>query len=194
MKRDRSEKFCRAMRLLDQRNAQEALLLADELIASEDEGDRLAGYFCRGAIYEDGGEDLLPDIDKAIHSYRQASLIVPDAVTFGSLARMSMKKGGDVGYSEALRFLTEAAKIEETPEVILGYAEYFKTKPSPNYAMAKLYYRRAAKEGRVAGLTGLMDVYRLLDQPIRAMLLACLTIILAPIFLILLGQRSRDVF
>lgn len=194
MKRERSERFRRAMLLLEDGAAREALALADEMISSEDEGDRLAGYFCRGAIFEDGGDDLTPDIDQAMYSYRQASLIVPDAVTFGSLAKMSMKKGGDVGFRDALKYLQEASKIEETADIKLGFAEYYKARTPPDFVQARRYYWKAAKEGRIAGLAGLADVARLEDRPLRALGCVLMTVILGPIFYLLLGAKSRDVF
>jgi hypothetical protein len=74
MGRIRSD-FKRVVRLLENGQAREALALAQQLVGSSNEDDRLDGYMCLGFVYEDGGVDLEPDFDKSLDNYRRASLM-----------------------------------------------------------------------------------------------------------------------
>lgn len=194
MKHSRSIKFGKAMKLLEKGRARDALEIGEELVSSDDEGDRLSGYFCRGAIYEDGGPDLPVDIERAIYNYRQVTLIAPDWVAFNNLARMSMKRGGVSGFADAIKYLNEASKIEVSPEVLLGYALYHRTKPDSDLIEAKRFYLRAAMRGRFAGLFGFSEVARELGQPFRAFFADSIRILLGPIVALLIGSRVRDTF
>lgn len=53
-----------------------------QLAGSSDEDRRLDRYMCLGYVYEDRGADLEPDFDEALGSYRRASLMAPNGVTF----------------------------------------------------------------------------------------------------------------
>lgn len=53
-----------------------------QLAESSDEDGRLDGYMCLGYVYEDRGADVEPDFDEALGSYRRASLMAPNGVTF----------------------------------------------------------------------------------------------------------------
>lgn len=190
----RRDLFSKAMRLLDDGYAKDALQIGNDLVSSEDEGDRLSGYLCRGLAYEDGGDDLQSDIEKSIYNYRQAALIAPDAISFCNLARASMKKGSGNGYQDALKFLQEAAEINVTPEVILGFAHYHRTKPDRDLDAAKKFYLRAASQGRFLGFFGYSELARELEQNFRALVVDCLRIILGPFIALLLGKRAQDRF
>ncbi len=191
---NRKSHFSKAIRLLDEGRAHEALQVASLLLSSDDEGDKLSGYLCRGFAYEDGGEDLQPDLEKATHNFRQAALIAPDAITFCYLARTSMKRGGDSGYSHALIYLRHAADIAMTADVILGFAHYHHTKPDRDADCAKRFYLRAACRGRFAGFFGYSEVSRELGQHIRARAVDCIRIALGPFIALLIGRRAQDTF
>lgn len=182
------------MRLLDDGCAKDALEIGNALVLSEDEGDRLSGYLCRGLAYEDGGQDLQPDIEKSIYNYRQAALIAPDPISFCYLARASMKISGGRGYQDAFKYLQEAAGIGLTPEVILGFAHYHRTKPDADLDAAKKFYLRAAASGRFRGFFGYSEVARELRQNVRAFVADCIRITLGPFIDLLLGKRAQDRF
>lgn len=182
------------MRLLDDSCARGALEIGNDLVASEDEGDKLSGYLCRGLAYEDGGHDLQPDVEKSIYNYRQAALIAPDPIAFCYLARASMKRSGECGYQDAFKYLQEAARIGWTPEVVLGFAHYHRTKPDVDLDAAKTFYFRAAAGGRFRGFFGYSEVARELGQNVRAFVADCVRIILGPLIALLLGKRAQDRF
>lgn len=194
LKNRRKDEFAQAMRLLDVGCAREALEIGNYLVSSDDEGDRLSGYLCRGLAYEDGGKDLEPDLEKSIDNYRRASLIAPDALSFCYLARASMKIATGVGYQRAFRYLQEAEALGLTPEVILGFAYYYRTKPDVDLDAAKKNYMRAALAGRFAGFFGYAEVARLLGQNGRALVADCLRIALGPLIALLIGKRAQDRF
>ncbi|MEG2802998.1 hypothetical protein [Stenotrophomonas sp.] len=190
----REVRFLHAMRLLDDGRAQEALQIGNALVSSDDEGDRLSGYLCLGFTYEDGGEGHRPDMERAIHNYRQAALIAPDPVTFCCLARSSMKRSDGDGYQDALRFLQEAAKLRLTPAVALGFAHYHRVKPHRDLEEAKKFYLRAAVSGRFSGFFGYSAVARELSQQGRALVADCIRTVLGPLIALLLGRRAQDRF
>jgi len=172
--------FKQAVQLLEHGQAHQALRLADSLTSSMDERHRLDGYMCRGMIFEEGGPDLCVDLDKALDSYRRASLIAPNSITFTSLARVSLKRRA---YAESLRFLQIAADHELTPEVLLGFA-----------SKAKSYYLRAALKGRFSGFFGYSRMSRKMGQPVRAALVDALRIIAGPLIALAIGARARYQF
>lgn len=180
------------MHLLDEGYAQDALKIGNELVTSDDESEKLSGYLCRGLAYEDGGNDMPPDVDKSIYNYRQAALIAPSSISFCYLARASMKRGCENGYNDALRYLHEAADIGITPEVMLGFAHYHRTKPDRDLEGAKRFYLRAAANGRFMGFFGYSEVSRELGQNIRALAVDCARIILGPLIALLMGGRAQD--
>lgn len=194
MNAGRNAVFAKAMRLLDDGRAKEALEIGERFVLSDDEGDRLSGYLCRGLAYEDGGQDLQPDVEKAIHNYRQAALIIPDPISFCHLARASMKAGTGDGYEAAFKYLQEAARTSLTPEVALGFAQYYRTKSGSDLDLAKKFYLKAAVRGRFGGFFGYSEVAREAGQNVRAFAVDCIRIALGPLMALLLGRRAQDRF
>lgn len=182
------------MRLLERGQPKEALRCAELLIASESEADRLSGHLSRGWIYEDGGPGLDVDLVRAFHSFLQVSLIAPDAVSYLNLARVSVKMGGDRGFSDAYKYLNLAAQSQLTPEVLLGFATYYCEKPSPDLRQARRYFLKAALRGRFAGFFGYSRVSRLLKQHYLAFGADVLRVIVAPLLLLMIGSRTRNRF
>lgn len=176
--------------LLEKGQAVQALALAEELIRSDDEMDRLDGYSCRGMVFEDGGLDVAVDLDKSIDSYRRASLIAPNAVTFLHLARVTLKRKE---FSQSLRFLEISAGYE-TPELLLGFAQWFEESDPPDYGMAKSYYAKAALRGRFVGFFGYSRVARVVGQPLRALAVDVLRILSGPFIALAIGARARFQF
>jgi hypothetical protein len=185
------QNFRIGVRLLEKGQAAQALALAEELIRSEDEMDRVDGYSCRGMVFEDGGQDVAVDLDRSIDSYRRASLIAPNAVTFLYLARVTLKRKE---FPQSLRFLEISAGYEETPEILLGFAQWFEESDPPDYGMAKSYYAKAALSGRFAGFFGYSRVARAAGQPLRALAVDIARILSGPLIALAIGTRARFQF
>lgn len=182
------------MRLLEEGHPQAALECAEELVSSDLEADRLSGYLSRGWIYEDGGPGLDVDLNRAFNNFLQVTLIAPDSVSYANLARVSMKMGGERGFADGFKYLNLAADRECTPEVLLGYATYYREKPSPDLQKARDFYLRAALRGRFAGFFGFSRVSRELHQHVVALGADAVRIVLAPLLAVLIGSRTRNTF
>ncbi len=183
--------FKRAVRLLDQAEVAQALALGQQLIGSLEESDRLDGYLCLGFVYEDGGPGFAPDLDKALDSFRRASLIAPNAITFLNLARVSLKQKE---HAAALRFLYLSADYEVMPETLLGFGHYFEAHLPSGSAKARAYYIKAAMRGRFAGFFGYSRVARASGQVVRAFLMDLLRIVFGPFIALAIGTRARFQF
>lgn len=193
MKSERAEKFGKAMRLLDAGLAQDALGIGKSLLSSKDESYKLAGHLCVGLVYEEGGDDLARDIDKAIFHYHHAVAAARDPISFSYLARAMMKKGA-CAYPAAFRYLVEAKNLGEPPEVLLGLAQYHRTKPDKDMVLAKRYYLRAALQGRFAGFFGYSSTCRELRQERRALAMDVVRLMAGPFLAFLLGRSAQDRF
>ncbi|WP_125361619.1 hypothetical protein [Stenotrophomonas sp. 278] len=191
MRRKVHPDFKRATKLIHEGQARKALLLAQGLIASTVEMDRLDGYTCQGMAFEDGGVDLDPDFDRSLDSYRRASLIAPNAVSFIHLARISLKRKD---YPSALRFLNISAEYEETPEVLLGFGHYFEDHLPKEASNAKSYFMKAALRGRFDGFFGYSRVARKLGQTFRAFLMDCCRVVSGPFIALAIGVRAQFKF
>lgn len=177
--------------MLERGQAGQALALAEDLIRSEDEMDRLDGYTCRGMVFEDGGLDLAVDLDKSLDSYRRASLIAPNAISFLHMARVSLRRRE---FSQALRYLEISAGYEVTPEILLGFAQWSEESDPADYKMAKSYYVKAALRGRFAGFFGYSRVARAAGQPLRALAMDVVRILCGPLIALAIGTRARFPF
>ena len=185
----KNHEFEKATRLLDLGKVREALVIADAFLAKKDEGSRLSGYLCRAMAYEDGGDGIAQDFDKAIDNFRRASLIAPWSGAFVNLARVSMKRKD--GYADARRFLDVALSYSLTPEVVLCLAHYYETKPDPELMFAKECYVKAAFLWRFAGFFGYSRVARQMGQWGRALCVDILRLILGPILALLIGAKAQ---
>jgi TPR repeat protein len=183
--------FKDGVRLLDAGQAVQALALAEDLIKSEDEMDRLDGYTCRGFMFEDGGPGIAVDLDKALDSYRRASLLVPNAISFMHMARVCLKMRD---FSQSMKFLDISAGYEITPDILLGFAQWYEECDPPDLQMAKSYYIQAAIRGRFAGFFGRSRVARAAGQPFRAMAMVVVRILCGPVIALAIGTRARSQF
>lgn len=86
-----------------------------QLAESSDEDGRLDGYMCLGYVYEDRGADLEPDFDKALGSYRRASLMAPNGVTFINFLRAALhgRFAGFFGYAKVARVRRACARLAD---------------------------------------------------------------------------------
>ena len=183
--------FRRAMQLLEDGRTREAAGLADALIESNSERERLDGYMCRGMVFEDGGDGIEIDLKKSLDSYRRASLIAPGSITFMSMARVSLGLGD---YSEAYKFLQLSRSYEVTPELLLGFALYFELSYPADPEKAMDYYFKAAMKGRFAGFFGYSRVARASGRRLKAFLMDCLRLLTGPFIALAIGARARYQF
>ncbi|MGH8050612.1 MAG: hypothetical protein ACREPB_08150 [Arenimonas sp.] len=194
MKSVSTAKFRAAMKMLDCGDAAQALKIGKELLQSRDESHILAGHLCVGLIYETGGFDFTPDIETAVYHYRLAAAITPDPISFCYLARALMKRN-EADYLSAYKYLNFAKEIKETPQVMLGFAQYYRTRPkNSDLASAKKYYLRAALHGRFDGFFGYASVCRELKQNFRALFVDCARLLTGPFIALLIGSDARDRF
>lgn len=115
----------------------------------------------------------------------------PASVAYRGLARVLLKMGDRKG---ALVNLLEAQRRANTPEVILGLAEYHRTATPPDLETAKAYYLRAALSGRMPGVSGYVEVAYELDQPYSAVAMTIAALLAAPFLALILGQRRHQGF
>lgn len=179
------------MRLLERGDALRAFGIATALASSHDESEQLSGILCKGYIYEDGGAGFPPDLDKAIHYFREVAIAAPSTISFNNLARSFMKKGD---FDGARKYLSEAARMELTPEVLLGLAEYNRRRPERDLSAARAYYLKAALRGRFNGFFGYSEVSREMGHHINAIIMDFMRIIFGPLIGLLLRSRALDRF
>jgi len=186
--------FRGAMLALNEGKPELAISIGEELCASDDEGDRLSGYLCLGYAYEDLEAESGRNLERALGYYRQVSLLTPSPLPFLLMARVSMRVGGDEGFESALRYLQEVEKFGVTPELLLGFAHYYRFGSQKSLKKARDFYLRAATRGRFSGFLGYSDVARELNQKWRARLMDSLRVLLAPLIVVLIGRRAREAF
>lgn len=179
------------VRLLERGQAAKALALAEDLIRSEGELDRLDGYTCRGMVFEEGGVDVEVDLDRSLDSYRRASLIAPNAITFLHLARVCLRRKD---FPQALRFLEMSAGYDVTPEILLGFAQWFEESDPGDSRKSKSFYLKAALRGRFSGFFGYSRVARAAGQPWRALAMDVARIVCGPFIALAIGKRARFSF
>ena len=130
-----------------------------------------------------------PDrLAKAAMDWRSLIEYAPAEVAYRGLARVLLKLDDRKG---AIQNLLEAERKESTPEVLLGFAEYYRTASPPDLEMAKAYYLRAAKRGRTKGMLGYVEVAYELDQPLSAAAMVFMALVATPFLKLILGQRRH---
>jgi len=191
MRTDDGLDYGAAIKLLHRGRAKDALFIAERLVASSVESERLDGYMCLGAVYEDGGDDVAIDLSRAISAYRQAAVINPCGLTFMSLARVQMLSGL---FPESFRSLGFALEYGESPELYLGFAQYYECNGAGELEKSAKFYRRAASTGRFAGFFGYSRVARLMGRKGVATLVDALRIVMGPFIFLLIGAKARYTF
>lgn len=182
-----------AMKCLGRGHALQALRIADELTASEDEVVVISGHICKGLIYEYGGDEVPVDLERAMQHYRRVALVVRDATTYCDMARATLKQGPSHS-GQALKYLQEARSLQDSPEVDLGFAEYFKSRPDPDYPRSRGFFLRAALHGRFMGFFGYAEVSRIMGQNGRALAADCVRLLLGPFIALLIGSKATGRF
>ena len=104
-----------------------------------------------------------------------------------------MKMGGS-HYDEAYRHLLEAWTFEKSPELLLGFGNYFLTKPAPDPGQALKFFRRAALRGRFRGFVAAGQVCRGMGKPLQGALWDLARIGFAPVIWLTQGRRATYEF
>lgn len=135
--------------------------------------------------WEHGPEDRL---HRAADDWRAMIEVAPASLAYRSLARVLLKTGDR---QSAFKNLSLAEGLEITPEVLLGYAQYFRTGSPPDLVQAKEFYLRAALRGRTQGIRGYAEMAYELNQPIAAASMAVLGLLATPFLALFLGERRH---
>lgn len=188
-----SSSFGEAMRFLYAGRATEALRIGERLLADPDASRKLSGHLCLGLVLEEGGSGVAQDLDAALVHYAEATAMAGGSLTSCYQARATMKKGPEY-YDSAIEFLEKAQALGDDPEVLLGFAHYYRTKPNPQIELAKRFYLRAALRGRFAGFMGYSEVSRQVGQRGRALAMDIVRVSCGPFLTIFLGGAANDVF
>ncbi|MEI2430691.1 hypothetical protein RDV84_15410 [Lysobacter yananisis] len=138
--------------------------------------------------WADGPPDRLV---AAANDWQRMIEIAPAPVSYRGLARVLLKLG-DRDF--ALVNLLEAERRGATPEVLLGFAEYYRTASPPDLGRAKAYFLRAALRGRTQGIRGYGEVAYELDQPFSGAAMALIGLVATPLLALILGERRHAGF
>lgn len=169
------------------KNLVELIELTDILIQSQISQHMGSGYFLRGAYFESYGNGA-NDLDKAIENYNLAAQVNPSAEAYVAMATVLYKLGSDHSVA-AMECLKEASLIKHTPEVDLGFAYIHMRFNPPNYDLAKSFFLKAARYGRVQGLFGYSYAARKLGQNFRAMIIDVYRVISSPFIFLFIGKK-----
>lgn len=170
-----------------QRDFDNLFLFTEVLINSQNLGYASQGYILRGGYYEyfnDSSDNLL----RAVEQYRKAAELIATPQDYVAIARALIKAGQEY-FPEALEILNKGASIGSIPEIDLGLAIIYSRMKIPNYHLAKKYYMRAAKSGRVQGVFGYAMVSRKLGQNFRAIIADSYRILSSPILYLFIGKK-----
>lgn len=127
----------------------------------------------------------------AVSDWQRLVEIAPASVAFRGLARVLLKLGER---DAALANLIKAEERGGTPEVMLGFAEFYRTASPPDLKQAKMYFRRAALRGRTQGMLGYVEVAFELDQAFSAYAMTLLSLAVTPFLALILRERRHDGF
>ena len=179
-----------AIDALDSRNFEAAVTFASALV---DAGDPwlLDGLMFRSAALEHWAEGPRDRLADAVNDWKRLIEIAPGSIPYRGLARVLLKLGDR---ESALLNLLEAERRAKSPEIYLGFAQYYRTASPPDLEKAKGYYLRAALRGRTQGMRGYGEAAYDLDQPLLAASTALLGLLAMPFLALFLGKRRHDGF
>lgn len=146
----------------------------------------------RRAMALENWADGPPDrLSKAANDWRKMVEIAPASISYRGLARVLLKLGDR---DSAHINLLEAERRGATPEVFLGFAEYYRTASPPDLEQAKRYFLRAALRGRTQGMRGYVEVAYELDQPYSGAAMTLAGLVATPLLALVLGERRHAGF
>ncbi len=121
----------------------------------------LRAQFGIGVIYEEGGDGIAPDLDKAAAWYREAAEqgLADAQFNLGNLYRTG--RGVDKDPRRAVVWYLKAA-TQGMPVAQYNLALSYDTGvgAAQNHTVAAKWYRRAAKQGEIDAMLGLAALYR----------------------------------
>lgn len=170
-----------------QRDFDGLFLQTEILINSKVMAHAYSGYILRGGYYEyfnDTSDSLLHAVDQ----YRKAAELKSAPEDYVAMARALIKAGQEY-FPEALECLNKGKIIGGNPEIDLGLAIIYSRMEVPDYQLAKKYYFRAAKSGRVQGVFGYAMASRKLGQNFRAIIADIYRILSSPILYLFIGKK-----
>ena len=138
--------------------------------------------------WTDGSPDRLV---AAASDWQRLVDIAPCSFSYRSLARVLLKLGDR---DSALANLMKAKRAGRTPEVSLGFAQYYRTASPPDLAKAKAHFLNAAMRGRTGGMRGYGETAYELGQPFSAVAMAILGLVAMPLLALFLGERRHASF
>jgi hypothetical protein len=171
---------------------QRMILLAEQLIAMGQEGD-INGLHLRARAFEGWVEGPADRLDRAVADYQRLTEMGACPAAFQNLARARMKQGPE-HYPDAFLALMAGERLGGSPEILLGFAWYYRTKPNPDFLLARRYYRQAAFRGRLAGIAGCIEVSMMLDQYGIAALAGLAGVVVKPLMILVHGPQARFQF
>lgn len=169
---------------------EEAISAANELVEAG-EPWLIDGLLRRALALENWIDGPSDRFVAAASDWRNLVGISPSSISFGGLARVLMKLGQR---DAAMVNLIEAQARGSTPELMLGFAEFYRTASPPDLEQAKTYLRRAALRGRMLGMRGYVEVASALDQPFSAIGMTVIAVVAAPSLALVLGERRHADF
>jgi TPR repeat protein len=170
-----------------QRDFENLFSLTEVLINSQNLAYASSGYILLGGYYEyfnDSSDNLL----RAVEQYRNAAELKPAPADYVAIARALIKAGQEY-YPEALESLNKGATIGSIPEIDLGFAYIYLRRNPPDYKLAKSFFLKAARYGRVQGLFGYSYAARKLGQNFRAMLIDIYRVVSSPFIYLFIGKK-----
>lgn len=169
----------------------EAAVAAASLLVEGGQPSLLDGLSLRAFALEhwtDGPPDRLI---RAADDWRRFVEIAPAQVSYLGLARVLLRLGErDAGFENLL----EAQRIKQTPEVLLGFAHYYRTASPPDIPKAKRYFLRAALRGRTQGMRGYAEVAYEQNHFFSCVAMILAATIATPLLALMLGERRHAGF
>ena len=169
----------------------EESLCAANVLVDAGEPWLIDGLLRRALALENWKEGPSDRLVAAASDWRRLVEIAPASISFRGLARVLMKLGER---DAAFVNLLEAEAKGLTPEVLLGFADFYRTASPPDLERAKLYFLRAALRGRTQGMRGYVEVAFALGQPFSAAAMTSIAVVATPLLALVLGKRRHAGF
>lgn len=176
--------------LLSRREFEAVIPLAEILIAAG-EPWALGGLQLRATAFENWVAGPADRLVRASQDWRRVIDLAPASVAYQNLARVLIKNGD---HQDAFEFLVKASSRHQTPELLLGFAEYYRRKSPPDPSTARSYFKRAALRGRAQGIRGYVEVSMEQGKPGSAMLMVLFGLVMLPVHAAVLRDRRHAEF
>jgi hypothetical protein len=190
-----SELFQEASRHFGQKRYAEALEIANDLIKA----GYAPAFMLRGLINEFGGDGIERNLQAARDAFADLSTKVSDPFVYIALARVLMKVGGKEAIGRAGKYIESAIEVKAFPDAWFIAGDFHNSKFNPwadeaFRSKAAGYYLRATLHGRILALREYAALQRLDGRPAFARMVLGISVILGPLFLILIGKKSLKTY